>query len=98
LIGNTLVSGPQDYTVMDRWSLSRDRNTLTIHGCLTVLGITSGNHCVRLCGAKAIAYRSFQLGEGGMSTCGKILSKVRTGFRKLFQCDRSEEHTSELQS
>src|ERR1039458_5937711 len=45
LIVNTLVSGPQDYTVMDRWSLSRDRNTLTIHGCLTVLGITSGNHC-----------------------------------------------------
>src|ERR1035438_2526176 len=31
LIVNTLVSGPQDYTVMDRWSLSRDRNTLTIH-------------------------------------------------------------------
>jgi type IV secretion system protein VirB10 len=29
LIG-TLVSGPADYTVMDRWQLSRDRDTLTI--------------------------------------------------------------------
>ncbi|MFY9727826.1 MAG: hypothetical protein WAJ87_20190 [Bryobacteraceae bacterium] len=30
LLVNTLVSGARDYTVMDRWSLSRDRNTLTI--------------------------------------------------------------------
>jgi type IV secretion system protein VirB10 len=30
LLINTLVSGTQDYTVMDRWQLSRDRNTLTI--------------------------------------------------------------------
>ncbi len=30
LLINTLVSGPQNYTVMDRWVLSRDRNTLTI--------------------------------------------------------------------
>jgi hypothetical protein len=30
LLVNTLVSGPQDYTIMDRWRLSRDRNTLTI--------------------------------------------------------------------
>ncbi|HUI58495.1 MAG TPA: hypothetical protein VLY04_26165 [Bryobacteraceae bacterium] len=30
LLVNTLVSGPQDYTVMDRWTLSRDRTTLTI--------------------------------------------------------------------
>jgi type IV secretion system protein VirB10 len=30
LLINTLVSGQQDYTVMDRWQLSRDRNTLTI--------------------------------------------------------------------
>jgi hypothetical protein len=30
LLANTLVSGPQNYTVMDRWVLSRDRNTLTI--------------------------------------------------------------------
>jgi hypothetical protein len=29
LIG-TLVWGPQDYTVMDRWKLSRDRATLTV--------------------------------------------------------------------
>ena len=27
---NTLVSGPRDYTVMDRWRLSADRATLTI--------------------------------------------------------------------
>jgi hypothetical protein len=30
LLINTLVSGPQDYTVMDRWKLSRDRATLTV--------------------------------------------------------------------
>src|ERR1017187_9767442 len=30
LLVNTLVSGPRDYTVMDRWVLSRDRSTLTI--------------------------------------------------------------------
>jgi type IV secretion system protein VirB10 len=30
LLVNTIVSGPPDYTVMDRWQLSRDRNTLTI--------------------------------------------------------------------
>ncbi len=30
LLINTLVSGPQNYTVMDRWRLSQDRITLTI--------------------------------------------------------------------
>lgn len=30
LLINTLVSGPRDYTVMDRWRLSTDRGTLTI--------------------------------------------------------------------
>ena len=30
LLVNTLVSGPQGYTVMDRWSLSRDRSRLSI--------------------------------------------------------------------
>jgi type IV secretion system protein VirB10 len=30
LLVNTLVSGPQTYTIMDRWSLSRDRAQLTI--------------------------------------------------------------------
>jgi len=30
LLINTQVSGPQDYTVMDRWVLSSDHNTLTI--------------------------------------------------------------------
>src|ERR1035438_9297216 len=30
LLVNTLVSGPRDYTVMDRWELSRDHSTLTI--------------------------------------------------------------------
>jgi hypothetical protein len=30
LLINTLVSGPQNYTIMDRWKLSRDRATLTI--------------------------------------------------------------------
>jgi type IV secretion system protein VirB10 len=30
LLINALVSGPRDYTLMDRWKLSRDRNTLTI--------------------------------------------------------------------
>jgi type IV secretion system protein VirB10 len=30
LLVNTLVSGPRDYTIMDRWRLSPDRATLTI--------------------------------------------------------------------
>lgn len=30
LLINTLVSGPQNYTVMDRWKLSRDHATLTV--------------------------------------------------------------------
>ena len=30
LLIDTLVSGPADYSVMDRWQLSRDRGTLTI--------------------------------------------------------------------
>jgi type IV secretion system protein VirB10 len=30
LLINTQVSGPQDYTAMDRWQLSRDHDTLTI--------------------------------------------------------------------
>ena len=30
LLANTLVSGPQNYTVMDRWTLSGDRSRLTI--------------------------------------------------------------------
>jgi len=30
LLINTLVTGPRDYTVMDRWKLSRDHATLTI--------------------------------------------------------------------
>jgi type IV secretion system protein VirB10 len=30
LLVNMLVSGPQNYTVMERWKLSRDRSTLTI--------------------------------------------------------------------
>ena len=30
LLINTLVSGPQNYTVMDRWKLSRDHTALTI--------------------------------------------------------------------
>ncbi len=30
LLVNTIVSGPQNYTVMERWTRSRDSNTLTI--------------------------------------------------------------------
>src|SRR5882724_9877992 len=30
LLVNTIVSGPQNYTVMERWTRSRDANTLTI--------------------------------------------------------------------
>ena len=30
LLVNTLVSGPREYTLMDRWQLSRDRSTLSI--------------------------------------------------------------------
>jgi type IV secretion system protein VirB10 len=30
LLINTLVSGPRDYTIMDRWTLSRDRSQLNV--------------------------------------------------------------------
>lgn len=44
LLINTLVTGPLDYTVMDRWKLSRDHATLTItrqvmHGTLETEGV-----------------------------------------------------------
>jgi type IV secretion system protein VirB10 len=44
LLINTLVTGPRDYTVMDRWKLSRDHATLTItrqvmHGTLETEGV-----------------------------------------------------------
>ncbi len=41
LIVNTLVSGSQEYTVMDRWTLSRDHNTLTIRRELSRAGTPS---------------------------------------------------------
>jgi hypothetical protein len=44
LLINTLVSGPSDYTVMDRWTLSPDHTTLTItrqvmHGTTQTEGV-----------------------------------------------------------
>jgi type IV secretion system protein VirB10 len=44
LLINTLVTGPRDYAVMDRWKLSRDHTTLTIarqvmHGTLETEGV-----------------------------------------------------------
>src|SRR5690349_4314356 len=30
LLINTIVSGPKDYSLLDRWTLSRDRNVLVI--------------------------------------------------------------------
>jgi type IV secretion system protein VirB10 len=41
LIVNTLVAGAQDFTVMDRWTLSRDHNTLTIRREIVRAGATS---------------------------------------------------------
>ncbi len=38
LLANILVSGPQDYTVMERWTRSRDGNTLTIRRTIVRLG------------------------------------------------------------
>lgn len=38
LLVNTLVSGPQNYTVMERWKRSRDGNTLTIQRTIVNLG------------------------------------------------------------
>src|SRR5260370_21120517 len=38
LLVNTLVSGPQDYTVMERWQPSRDHITLTITRTIVRLG------------------------------------------------------------
>ncbi len=38
LLVNTLVSGPQNYTVMERWKRSRNGNTLTIKRTIVTLG------------------------------------------------------------
>src|SRR6266487_6368808 len=38
LLVNTLVSGPQNYTVMERWERSRDKSTLTITRTIVRLG------------------------------------------------------------
>jgi hypothetical protein len=38
LLSNIIVSGPQDYTVMERWTRSRDGNTLTIRRTTVRLG------------------------------------------------------------
>jgi len=38
LLVNTLVSGPQNYTVMERWSRSRSGNTLTIQRTIVRMG------------------------------------------------------------
>lgn len=38
LLANIIVSGPQDYTVMERWTRSRDGNTLTIRRTTVRLG------------------------------------------------------------
>jgi hypothetical protein len=38
LLVNTLVSGPQNYTVMERWQPSRDKSTLTITRTIVRLG------------------------------------------------------------
>jgi hypothetical protein len=38
LLTNILVSGPQDYAVMERWTRSRDGNTLTIRKTIVRLG------------------------------------------------------------
>jgi type IV secretion system protein VirB10 len=38
LLANILASGPQDYTVMERWTRSRDGNTLTIRRTIVRLG------------------------------------------------------------
>ena len=38
LLVNTLVSGPQSYTVMERWTRSRDGNTLTVRQTIVRLG------------------------------------------------------------
>ena len=38
LLVNTIVSGPQNYTVMERWTRSRDGNTLTVRQTIVRLG------------------------------------------------------------
>jgi type IV secretion system protein VirB10 len=38
LLVNTIVSGPQNYTIMERWSRSRDASTLTIKRTIVHLG------------------------------------------------------------
>jgi hypothetical protein len=59
LLINTLVSGPSDYTVMERWRLSRDRSTLTIvRQIVTRSGQTEGTLVYTREGAPANAASS----------------------------------------
>ena len=79
--------------------VSRALRDAGLEGCLTVLGITSGDHAVRFRRAEAVAYRSLQCGEGGTSRCGEILSKAGTGLGKLLQSDeRVTEHPAQVES
>src|SRR5438270_4789003 len=41
LLVNTLVSGPRNYTVMERWTRSRDGSTLTIKRTIVRMGSES---------------------------------------------------------
>lgn len=58
LLVNTLVSGPRDYTVMDRWTLSHDRSTLTItRQVVRASGEVDGSLVFRREGAQMAAAR-----------------------------------------
>jgi len=54
-------------------------------GCLTVLGIATGDHVVGLSGSQSVANAGFQLTESGPSTAGEILSESLLGFWELIQ-------------
>lgn len=48
LLANILVSGPQDYAVMERWTRSRDGNTLTVRRTIVRQGMSANRRwCIR---------------------------------------------------
>jgi hypothetical protein len=58
LLVNTIVSGPRNYTIMERWRRSRDGNTLTIRRTIVTLGGESESSLVyRLANPAPVAPR-----------------------------------------
>jgi len=69
--------------------ISRRAGMRPARGCLTVLGIATGDHVVGLSGSQHVTNAGLQLIESEMSTAGEILSESLLGFWELIQGGQS---------